>query len=71
MLDYGCRRSNPHIILRCTLTALIARVECLARLDQKQLDLLLGVGLGFDALWDYEHLPRRYLDRTVSWIDKN
>jgi hypothetical protein len=51
------------------LTALIARVKCPARLDQKQLDLLLGLGLVFNALWDYEHLPRGYLDRTASQID--
>jgi len=62
-------RSNPHIILGCALTALMARVECPTRLDQKQLDLVLGVGLVFDTLWDYEHLPRRYLDRTVSKIN--
>ena len=63
------RRSDPDILLRCPLATHIPRIEHAARLDQEQLDLVLGVRFVIHPLRNDEHLSRPDEHRAVAKID--
>ena len=52
---WGLRRSNPHVICGRPFTAFVPRVEYTLRLDQEELNLVLGVGLMFNTPRNHEH----------------
>jgi hypothetical protein len=54
--------SNPNIIFGCTVATFMTRIEYASRLDQQQLNFMLGIRLVLDALWDNKHLACRNAD---------
>ena len=61
--------SDPDILLRCPLATHIPRIKHPAWLDQKQLDLVLGVRFVLHPLRNNEHLSRSDMYRAVAKID--
>src|SRR6516164_6682435 len=51
---WGLRRSNPHVICGRPFTAFVPRVEYTLRLDEEELNLVLGVGLMFNTPRNHE-----------------
>ena len=62
------RRSDPDFLLRCPLATHIPRIEHAARLDQEQLDLVLGVRFVLHPLRNDEHLSLPDMDRAIAKI---
>jgi hypothetical protein len=56
---------NPNIIFGGAVAALMARIEHAPRLDQQQLDLILGIRLVLNALRDNKHLTGRNVNDAI------
>jgi hypothetical protein len=61
--------SNPNIIFGCAVAALMARIEHAPRLDQQQLNFMLGIRLVLSTLWDNKHLTGRNMNGAIPKID--
>ena len=66
---WGLRRSNPHVICGRPFTAFVPRVEYTLRLDQEELNLVLGVGLMFNTPRNHEHFSSRHMNGAITQVD--
>jgi hypothetical protein len=65
----GSRLLNPNIIPGGALAAFMSCIEHPAWFDEQQLDLLFGIRLVLNALWNDEHFARRQMNRAIAKID--
>ena len=61
--------ANPNIIPGGALAAFMSCIEHPAWFDEQQLDLLFGIRLVLNALWNDEHFARRQMNRAIAKID--
>ena len=64
-----CRPLNPHVIWRSPFTTLVPGVEHTPRLDQEELNLVLGIRLVLNALGDHEHFASRHLNGAITKVN--
>src|SRR5262249_36730145 len=63
------RKSDPDVVDRGPLAAFVSGIQHAARLDQKQLDLVLRERLVLDSFRNHEHLSCRDMHATVAEVD--